>query len=85
MDSSLQRVVLGDAPNFDEVTHWEVQEPMSWDNNAVQFRVFEGALADYRSSYIYVFDKNGEANQVGVPVCDTCKAPPEKIELQLLQ
>ncbi len=84
MDSTIQRVVLADAPSYEEVSHWEIQKPVKWGPESLEFSVYEGALESYENSYIYVFDENGDVNMAGFPVCSDCKAPPSSVHLDII-
>lgn len=79
MDSTLQRVAIGNAASWDKVSHSEIQLPDSWSGNSIRFKARLGALenVDPRTLYIYVFDENGVVNQNGASLCAGCKAPPD--------
>src|SRR5690554_62000 len=76
MDSSLQRVVIGNAETFDKVTHYEIQMPVKWQDNRVEAKLNLGTLSKTSNLYVYVFDKNGVVNNRGYALCDDCQAPP---------
>jgi|GEM_PF-1521369 len=82
-DNSFQRVVLGNAPAYDQVTHYELQRPTSWKDDRIEFVAFKGGLKSLDQSYIYVFDENGLVNQQGIQVCSGCKAPPSPVNLRI--
>jgi len=85
MDKSVQRVVIGDAPNYDDLTHYELQRPVQWGDNEIEFSVNLGALDTSSDLYVYVFDENGVPNQEGFALCASvdCPSPPEPIKLQV--
>ena len=83
IDNSLQRVIVGNSPSFENLTHYEVQRPISWSNTRAQFELQKGALENVDSSYLYVFDSKGVPNKNGFPICIECKQPPEKIDLSI--
>lgn len=85
MDKSIQRVVIGDAPRYEDLTHYELQRPIKWTNNEIEFAVNLGALANSSELYVYVFDKEGVPNQQGFELCTAadCPVPPQKIQLQV--
>src|SRR5690606_22619702 len=56
MDTSAQRVVIGDAPNWEDVKHSELQYPISWSSTKVEFKVNFGSLPASGAKYLYVFD-----------------------------
>lgn len=76
MDSSLQRVVIGNASTFDKVTHYEIQMPVKWQDNRVEVKANLGSLGKASNLYVYVFDKQGRVNSSGYKLCDDCQAPP---------
>src|SRR5690606_20940649 len=43
MDSTFQRVMIGNAATFDAVTHYEIQMPMSWSDTEVKIKVNLGS------------------------------------------
>ena len=63
-DNSLQRVIIGDSPDFDTLTQYEVQRPISWNDGAIEVSLFLGQFEDRNTLgglYLYVFDKEGNA------------------------
>lgn len=82
-DSSIQRVVIGDAPNFDDVTHYELQRVLDWSDSEIEIAVHLGALDFGKDLYVYTFDKDGVVNERGAPLCsgDDCPVPPSRINL----
>lgn len=85
MDKSVQRVVIGDAPRYVDLTHYELQRPIKWTDNEIEFAVNLGALASSSELYVYIFDEEGVPNQQGLALCTTadCPVPPQKIQLQV--
>ncbi|MCR8915813.1 hypothetical protein FDP08_03450 [Marinobacter panjinensis] len=85
MDKSVQRVIIGDAPRYEDLTYYELQRPIKWTNSEIEFVVNLGALASSSDLYIYVFDEDGVPNQQGFELCTAadCPVPPRKIELQI--
>jgi len=83
IDKTRQRVLIGDADSYNNVNHWEVQKPTSWDNNNISVEVFKGSLENYKNGYIYVFDSNGLVNKQGIAICSDCQLPPSKISLDV--
>lgn len=84
-DDSLQRVVLGNAENYSDVTHRELQIPKRWSDREIDVQLNLGALDFNDGVYLYVFDKAGVPNSKGYPLChsDTCPVPPSKIDLSI--
>jgi hypothetical protein len=85
MDSSIQRVIIGDAPNYEGLSHYEIQRPVFWDDGSVKFAVNLGALSPSSELYVYVFDESGTPNKQGFALCASvgCPSPPEPIQLQV--
>ena len=83
-DNSLQRVIIGDSPDFDTLTQYEVQRPISWNDGAIEVSLFLGQFEDRNTLgglYLYVFDKEGNVNKRGYEICEDCKAPPASTSL----
>lgn len=85
MDKSLQRIVIGDSPRYEDLLHYELQRPIKWTNTEIEFSVNLGALASSSQLYLYVFDKNGVPNKQGFELCTStnCLVPPQKIQLKV--
>lgn len=83
VDSSLQRVVIGNARRYEDVTHKELQRPTVWANDEIEVAVNLGSLGFEQDLYVFVIDKNGVANSSGVPLCtgEACPAPPASVQL----
>jgi hypothetical protein len=67
IDISPQRLMLGNASNWNEVTHKELQRPIEWSNNSVKFEAFLGDLKQTEPLYLYVAGANGIINTQGYP------------------
>lgn len=72
IDDSLQRVVLGNAPTIDQVTHYEVQRPIAWSDEKIKLEYSHGALKTSDTAYLYVFDSSGMPNSQGYSICLEC-------------
>ena len=83
IDNTLQRVLIGDASSFNSLKHTELQRPVSWTDNEVKFELTKGAIKNIDTSYVYIIDPTGNANQTGYLICTTCKLPPERIDLTI--
>ncbi|TAA46791.1 hypothetical protein [Corallincola spongiicola] len=76
-DYSPQRIMLGNAPLWEDVTHAEIQFPLAWSQNSVQFDLDLGSFEQITGGlYLYVFDDNNVNNAIGKRLCVDCKAPP---------
>jgi hypothetical protein len=81
IDNSIQRVILGNAPTIDQVTRHENQRQLEWSNSRIKFQLYQGAIENLDSAYLYVYDSDGLVNFEGYPICSDCKEPPAKIDL----
>ncbi len=83
LDKSLHRVLLCNVSEFrlyrEGNGHCEVQRITSWSDQNLTFQYYLGALSPNETAYLYVFDKNGNSNQLGVLVGSE-KVPPSAIE-----
>ncbi len=68
LDTSLARVMLGNAPSLAESTIREMQIPTAWSDGSVTFTVNLGQFTSGETAYLYVFNASGVANTVGYPV-----------------
>jgi len=59
VDTTWARVVIGDAPTYDNCTRREVQIPTAWSNNSIAVTFNQGAYAVGQPVYLYVVDANG--------------------------
>jgi len=67
-DSTRARVEIGDAPIWSDVVVREPQIPIEWSNTEIRFTVYEGRLAPLGTRYVYVVDKDGNVNELGIPL-----------------
>jgi hypothetical protein len=76
IDNTQARVLVADAPEFIDITHSEIQIPITWNNNNISFTCNNGGctkFADDQELWYYVFDRDGNYNEIGVHV--TCHDP----------
>ncbi|MCL7945690.1 hypothetical protein [Marinobacter sp. ATCH36] len=84
IDSSLQRVAIGDAANYADLTDYEIQRPTSWSSEKIEFQLVLGQFESrdtLSGLYVYVFDNDGKVNQQGYEICEDCKSPPASTPL----
>ncbi|MGP4843271.1 hypothetical protein ACTXGQ_03995 [Marinobacter sp. 1Y8] len=83
MDDELSRVVIGGAPKFSELTHYDLQLTEKWNDNNISFKLNLGKNSTKSSRYLYVIDAAGNVNEDGFPLCDECKSPPSSVQLKV--
>ena len=83
VDSSLARVMLGNASTFDMSTQFEMQIPISWSASSISVGFNQGSFATGGKAYLYIVDQNGTVNSSGFPVTIGAGAvsvpPPSKL------
>ncbi|WP_131413937.1 hypothetical protein [Corallincola luteus] len=80
-DYTPQRVVLGNAPEWVNVTHAELQMPQAWTNDEVKFKLDLGSFEELTGSlFVYIFDENNVPNAKGYQLCRDCKAKPSPVQ-----
>lgn len=85
IDSSFQRVVIGNAPRYEDVTHKELQRPTAWSKDEIEVALHLGSLGFNQDLYVYVIDRDGVPNSIGAPLCtgNECPVPPTRIDLKV--
>jgi hypothetical protein len=84
MDKELQRIFIGDALIWADVTHAEIQLPTSWSDIEIKFDANLGAFNGIDNAMsIYVFDKNGLVNSTGISICPSCPPRSKKIPVDV--
>ncbi|KPQ01362.1 hypothetical protein [Marinobacter sp. HL-58] len=83
MDSSFSRVVIGDKPKYSELDHYELQYPIKWKSGEIEVRLNFGAIDPKTQAYLYVVDESGKVNEEGFSLCDDCRVPPSKVQLDV--
>jgi len=59
VDTTFARVILGDAPTYNDVRHTEAQIPEAWSEDGITIRVNQGSFLSGQQVYVYVFDQAG--------------------------
>jgi hypothetical protein len=67
VDTTLARVILGNAAEYSSCTILEPQIPSTWSANSITVMVNQGAISSSQA-YLYVFDVNNTHNNRGFPV-----------------
>jgi hypothetical protein len=68
MDTSAQRVVLGNAATYAASTLREMQIPTTWSDGSISISVNLGKFSEGQTAYLYVFDATNTVSATGVPV-----------------
>lgn len=67
------RVIISDKPNWKDARRYgEVQILQEWGPSKIIFKLDAGELGLDKLQYLYVVDKNGEANANGFKLCAGC-------------
>ncbi len=75
LDTTQAHVELGNMPTYAACTLREVQVPTSWSPTAVTVKLNQGAFTNLSNTYVYVTNRDGLVNAVGVSPCTTCPPP----------
>jgi hypothetical protein len=63
LDTTWARVMIGDAPNFADAKHREIQIPSAWSSSSVTVTVQTGTFPADATPYLFVIDADGNASQ----------------------
>lgn len=83
MDSKFSRVALGTQDKFSNLENYELQLPVSWSSDKIQFKLNLGSIDPNQPFYLYIIDENGQVNEEGFPMCVGCKVPPSSVPLKI--
>lgn len=75
IDTTLARVILGNAADYSACTILEPQIPTSWSNNSVTCTINLGRLSNQNRVYVFVFNRDDVRNLNGYPIGEE---PPSK-------
>ena len=76
VDTTQAHVEIGNAATYAACTMREIQVPTRWTSSSIDVTVNQGALANLSNAYLYVFNRDGLVNAVGISPCPTCPPPP---------
>ncbi|TBW51584.1 hypothetical protein EZI54_17070 [Marinobacter halodurans] len=79
---SQARVELSDSSKYDPTSHREVLNVTDWSNNSITADMNLFAFDSLGGLYLYVIDRNGNANQTGFPVCAKCPGRPKSLTVE---
>jgi hypothetical protein len=86
LDTSLSRVMLGNAPTFAASTIREMQIPSAWSSTSITATANLGKLTQGQTAYLYVFDSSGVPNSTGYSITVSSSsaepAPPNNLEVR---
>lgn len=68
LDTTLARVIIGNAATFDACTAKEMQIPSVWSDTSITAKINLGGFGDTGSAYLYVVDSFGAVNTSGFPI-----------------
>src|SRR5690606_3277468 len=60
--NAVSRVEIGNAPNYKDVTHLELQMHSSWKSGEIRFNLNKGNFPSLDNLYVFVTDKNGNVS-----------------------
>lgn len=63
IDNTLARVEIGNAPNWKDCTHREIQIPISWNNSEIKIKINKGAMSSFVNKYLFVVDHEGNVSK----------------------
>lgn len=81
LDKKFNRVVIGNAKKFSDVTHYEIQNYNSWKNQQIRIKINLGSLDPNKDLYLYVADPEGNFNKQGLSLENLKEYPPKKTEM----
>jgi hypothetical protein len=67
IDYTLARVVLGNAPDYSNCTHLEMQLPRTWSDESIRIDINKGSFEEDDTVYLFVIDEDNTPS-AGYPV-----------------
>lgn len=82
-DNSPMRIMISNSKTYsDSGAELEIQFPLVWKEDFLQFEFRRGGLNTSGDLYMYIFDADSRPNENGIPLCIDCKlAAPASVEL----
>lgn len=79
---SIARVEITNKATWEDINAIrEIQPINDWSDDIIKITLNSGSFENLAGKYLYVVDKNGDANQNGFPLCTKCPlAPPLGVE-----
>ena len=81
VDTTWQRVMIGDSPQWNTCTAREIQIPTAWSDGSISVVANLKAFPAGKSKYLFVVDKNGNPSS-GFPLGNTPRPNPPTISVQ---
>lgn len=81
MDTQFNRVVIGNAKQFANVTHYEIQNYSSWSDESIRVKANLGSLDPNQDLHLFVDNPEGEFNEQGLSLAPLQESPPAKTGL----
>ena len=83
IDDSWHRVLVSPQPTWDTAGDVEVQIPVQWTDDHVEFVARVGSLESSEQLYLYVVNSDGQVNTNGFPlVCAECPTSPDSVGVE---
>jgi hypothetical protein len=84
-DNSAMRVMLSNEKTYsDSGSNLEIQFPLTWKDDFLQFEFRPGKLNPADTLYVYIFNKDSVPNEDGIPICVDCRlSAPASVELSI--
>ncbi|MDG5499008.1 hypothetical protein [Marinobacter sp. BGYM27] len=83
MDDRFSRIVIGDKPSYKDLDGYELQLPVAWSNQKIDFKLNLGSIPVGEKRFLYVISEDGSVNDIGFPLCEDCKSPPAAVPLSI--
>lgn len=76
MDHRFSRVLIGDKPNFSDLKSYKLQVPVEWSDNQILVKPGRNGTDFTEAAYLYVVNEDGQVNERGFPLCESCGSAP---------
>lgn len=76
MDHRFSRVLIGDKPNFSDLKSYKLQVPVEWSDNQIVVKPGRNGTDFTEAAYLYVVNEDGQVNELGFPLCESCGSAP---------
>jgi len=76
LDYRFSRVLIGDKPNFNDLKSYKLQVPVEWSDNEILVKPGRNGTNFMEAAYLYVVNEEGQVNERGFPLCESCGSAP---------